>query len=152
AAIDLDYDLCGVEGVWQPRSGERLTVWLPHLDLAVARALTAGSTEHDRFWQAVRGAGQLTLQTRIRLAGLLRAAGPPGGVLDHPPTPEQPSLSFRSPDSFKVSRDGGPPTEGEHRTDHFSCGIEVRDPDGSLLPVAITLDKPEREAMFSVVY
>jgi len=51
--VDLDYDLTGVEARWRPAEGEPWTGWLPHLDLAVARALTAGSATHDALWAAM---------------------------------------------------------------------------------------------------
>ncbi len=48
--VDLGYDLSGVEAAWTPETGPGgLSAWLPHPDLAVARAFTRGSAEHDRF-------------------------------------------------------------------------------------------------------
>ena len=48
AATELGYDLNGASATWRPDSGEGAwSGWLPHLDLAVARAFTAGSA-HPR--------------------------------------------------------------------------------------------------------
>src|SRR5205807_2258147 len=82
-AIDLAYDLTGAEAAW---TGDKDQVaawsgWLPHLDLDVARALTAGSADHEQLQRLLQRSGGLTLKTRVRLpAGqiLLRlAAGAP---------------------------------------------------------------------------
>src|SRR5205807_2594678 len=70
--IDLDYALAGVAATWQPKTGPGWSGWLPHLDLAVARAFTAGSADHDRLWQSLQGPGTLTLRTRLNLTDLLR--------------------------------------------------------------------------------
>ena len=69
ATIDLDYTLAGVVATWQPDRGGELgwEGWWPHLDPAVARALTAGSSGHDRGFALLCRAGRLSLQTLVRL-------------------------------------------------------------------------------------
>ena len=57
--------------------------WLPHLDLAVARAFTAGSAEHDRLWELLKQPGTLTLRTKLDLWQMLRPAVQPGSTLDY---------------------------------------------------------------------
>ena len=48
---DLGYDLNGVEASWQAQGAAAgWSGWLPHFDLAVARAFTAGSATHDELW------------------------------------------------------------------------------------------------------
>src|SRR5262249_29769602 len=45
--IDLDYNLTGAVARWEGKAaGTHWSGWLPHLDLEVARAFTAGSAEH----------------------------------------------------------------------------------------------------------
>jgi putative heme-binding domain-containing protein len=68
-AIDLGYDLTGVEAVWTPEAGGdgRFTTWLPHLDLDVARGFTAGSAEHERLGALLKKPGRLRLHTRLEL-------------------------------------------------------------------------------------
>src|SRR5262249_34491093 len=44
---DLGYDLSGVEAAWEGQGGAGWAGWLPHPDLTVARAFTAGSATHD---------------------------------------------------------------------------------------------------------
>jgi len=68
-AIDLAYDLTGAEASWTsnknavaPWSG-----WLPHLDLDVAHALTAGSAEHEQLHHLLKRSGRLMLKTRLQL-------------------------------------------------------------------------------------
>jgi putative heme-binding domain-containing protein len=79
AEVDLGYDLSGVEAIWEPASDEGgWSGWLPHPDLAVARAFTAGSAEHDRLWEAMARPGRLVLRTKLDLWQMLRPAAQPG--------------------------------------------------------------------------
>jgi putative heme-binding domain-containing protein len=67
-AIELAYDLTGVEAHWKgEKDGEEWKGWLPHLDLEVSRALTKGSPEHAKLFEQLKQPGQLTLETRVVL-------------------------------------------------------------------------------------
>jgi putative heme-binding domain-containing protein len=100
---DLGYDLSGVEAVWQPTGGASAwTGWLPHLDLAVARAFTRGSATHDKLWAGAREPGTLTLRTQLNLWHMLRPAVQPGSKLDHEPPPERVTLTFRAREKLEV--------------------------------------------------
>jgi putative heme-binding domain-containing protein len=81
--IDLDYTLNGVEAKWTPTTGSPISIWLPHLDLTVSRALTRGSAEHDAFWAAVEKPGRLDLRTQLDLTSLLHPAVQPGSNRGH---------------------------------------------------------------------
>lgn len=95
-AIDLDYALNGVEAVWTRAQGESLSLWLPHLDLEVARQLTAASVEHRRFFERLAEPGRLTLRTQAHLSQLLRPAVQPGAQIDYAWPPELPVLQVRT--------------------------------------------------------
>ncbi|HTI49322.1 MAG TPA: hypothetical protein VL475_00170, partial [Planctomycetaceae bacterium] len=57
---DLQYDLTGVEAIWQAESGnDRWSGWLPHLSLDVARHFTRSSVEHDQCWARLNRRGTL---------------------------------------------------------------------------------------------
>ena len=95
ASVDLGYDLCGVDATWRPEAGdEAWSGWLPHLDLAVARAFTAGSAEHDRLWEAIKRPGRLTLSTKLDLWQMLRPAVQPGSTTGYTLPDEEVSLEF----------------------------------------------------------
>ena len=68
ATIDLAYDLSGVEAEWTADNQTAPTWqgWLPHPDLSVSRAFTAGSQEHDQLWNLLKTPGTLHLHTTIR--------------------------------------------------------------------------------------
>src|SRR5262249_51110364 len=83
AEVDLDYDLCGVEATWKPDKGEPWSGWLPHLDLEVSQELLVGSGAHRALWESMKGAGKLTLKTKLDLWQMLRPAVQPGSKLDH---------------------------------------------------------------------
>ncbi len=96
-AIDLDYTLNGVQAEWQPKGGgSTWSGWLPHLDLAVAQALTARSADYDALWKLLRQPGRLTLRTALDLSQMLRPAVQLGSKLDYTPPPERVSLTLRS--------------------------------------------------------
>ena len=83
ATIELAHDLTGVEAEWQSASGaEKLSTWLPHLDLTVDRALTQPSATHKLFWSGIRKAGVLKLRMQLDLRQMLRAATQPDSELD----------------------------------------------------------------------
>jgi putative heme-binding domain-containing protein len=87
--------LTGVYAEWISSAGEtKWSGWLPHFDLDVATALTAGSPEHARLWKLARQAGKLVLHGQLDLWSMLRPALQPGAKLDYEPPPEQVSLAF----------------------------------------------------------
>ncbi len=99
--MDVDLSTAGVEARWipaaadaPPASSTNWTGWLPHIDVDVARRLTAGSTGHDDFWRAVSLPGRLSLATRLDLENLLRPAVQPGSTLDHEWPPERGTVTF----------------------------------------------------------
>jgi putative heme-binding domain-containing protein len=138
-AIDLDFDLSGCEVTWTPSDGGPSWIgWLPHLDLQVARELTAGSAVHDQLWEAIKHSGTLTLKAQLNLTDMLRPAVQPGSRLDYELPPEKVTLGFDSSCNVDVesplrvgieSRSGG---GGSHGTFWFrpvtdrTIPIEIR--------------------------
>jgi putative heme-binding domain-containing protein len=104
---DLRYDLCGVEASWRPKAGEgEWAGWLPHLDMEVARQLTAASAPHDELWRLTKQAGTLTLRTKLNLWDMLRPAVQPGSKIDHQWPAEEVTVVFRSPTDIEVKSAG----------------------------------------------
>lgn len=84
AAIDLDFDLSGVEAEWQLDGGKTVWKgWLPSLDLPLARELTAGSVHHASLWELAKKDGLLVLGAQLDVKSMLRPAVQPGAKLDH---------------------------------------------------------------------
>jgi putative heme-binding domain-containing protein len=95
--LDLAYDLGGVEARFAaPGGGEELATVLPHLDLSVARAFTAGSREHEKLWGAIERPGTLTLRGALDLWRVLRPAVQPGSRVDYEWPPEEVTVELRS--------------------------------------------------------
>ena len=92
--VDLDFDLSGCEANWTPNNGPAWTGWLPHMDLEVARAMTAGSAVHDALWAAMKGPGELTLRAKLDLTDMLRPAVQPGSKIDYEWPPEVVTVAF----------------------------------------------------------
>lgn len=83
AAIDVLTDLTGVEAEWRDATGRvGWSGWLPHIDLAVAQALTAPSAEHTRLFALLKTPGSLVLRTQWDLHLMLRTAIQPGAKID----------------------------------------------------------------------
>ncbi|MDB6029339.1 MAG: hypothetical protein JWM68_5562 [Verrucomicrobiales bacterium] len=104
STIDLAYDLTGAEVEWQNTDGkEKWSGWLPHLDLAVARAFTAGSGAHEQFWKKASGLGKLKLRTQLDLWQMLRPAVQPGSKLDFEYTKEAVTVVLKSTSPLEVT-------------------------------------------------
>jgi len=105
--IDLDFDLTGVEATWKSDDGKQTwTSWLPHADLEVAKAFTAGSAPHDALWveMAKRGVSDLTLKTKLDLSNMLRPRVQPGSKLDFELPAEKVTLRFESSLHVELNR------------------------------------------------
>jgi putative heme-binding domain-containing protein len=60
--VDVDCPLAGVEATWTAKAGGgKWQGWLPHFDLSVSRAMTAGSPEHEALFKHLSEPGTLTL-------------------------------------------------------------------------------------------
>jgi putative heme-binding domain-containing protein len=105
--IDLQYDLTGVDATWQGEDGTKIIAVLPHFDMNVARALTLGSADHDAFWSAFEGAGNVVLNARLNLKDMLRPAVQPGAQIDYELPAEKIIFGFMAGGrSFHVALDG----------------------------------------------
>jgi len=132
--IDLDYDLTGCEASWVPADGSAgWQGWLPHPDLQVARAWTAGSASHDPLWDAMRQPGELTLRFQLDLIDMLRPAVQPGSRLDFELEPEVVTLAFESNARLGLNAPGATPSEGNR------VSLTVRPDRATPLPVELRL-------------
>lgn len=104
AAIDLDYDLSGVEVDWRPAGGGApWKDWLPHADLKVARQFTVGSATHDALWESMKKGGELYLKFQVKADRLLQPAIQPGATLDYALPDEEAAISILSDTRFNLS-------------------------------------------------
>jgi len=102
-AIDLAYGLTGAAAEWRADSGALLWKgWLPHLDLSVARAFTAGSAAHEQLWSLLGRPGSLRLTTRLDLRNLLRPAVQPGSHVDDTLPSERATLTLAASGALSV--------------------------------------------------
>lgn len=140
AEVDLGYDLSGVEATWTPESGGTgWSGWLPHPDLAVARAFTAGSAEHDRLWESMGKPGRLTLRTRIDLWQMLRPAVQPGSTAGYRLPAEEVTLTITSPSPITMKGLTTSGSSGGNDGGRHSVRISVTPKERQPLPVEITL-------------
>lgn len=115
AAMDVLADLTGVEvrwGVQQGRSSQGETNiawawsgWLPHLDWNVARGLTAGSREHEVFFDRMKHRGVLNLRCQLDLDSMLHPKVQPLKTLDFEYPPEIVTVILRSKEKMDVKSD-----------------------------------------------
>lgn len=105
--IDLDYNLTGCEAEWTTADGQTIWKgWLPHLDLATAKAFTEGSAPHNALWKAMSGSGSLTLRFQLQLDDLLRPAVQPGSTIDYVWPPEEARILFQSDSPITLELSG----------------------------------------------
>lgn len=96
---ELNFELTGVEAVWTASTGDaRWQGWLPHPDLAAARALTKGSAEHDRLWSLLAQPGRLTLRGQLDLKRMLQPAIQANAKLDWEYPAEKVTVEFQGSD------------------------------------------------------
>jgi putative heme-binding domain-containing protein len=151
--VDLDYDLTGVEARWRPdggKAGEPL--WLPHLDLAVARAFTAGSAGHDALWAALRRPGRLELRGKLDLWQMLRPAVQPGSRLDHDWPAERVTLTFRASAPFTLRAAGGKALTSAAVEGRQQARVLVVPKEGEPTPFELLVTKAEGELALEVAF
>ncbi|HCN28429.1 MAG TPA: heme-binding protein [Verrucomicrobiales bacterium] len=150
AAIDLLTDLTGVEAEWRDAAGRvRWSGWLPHLDLQVARELTAASPEHRGLFELLRENGTLQLRTQLDLNLMLRPAIQPGAKLDHAYAPERVTIRFQSAGAFEV-RPREPMTVSWR--DRKSAELTIDTGSGGWWPVEVSLATGQGDSPFAVVW
>ncbi len=145
--LDTEAMLTGVQAEWSGKDGHHWAGWLPHLDLAVAQALTAESALHAPLWAALRKAGTLRLHTRLDLWHLLRPTVQPGAALDYAYAPEEATVQFASPSgSFQLTVTGAAPvpsTLGQITHDaHFTHASTQPQSVEVSLELTVTGDQP----------
>jgi putative heme-binding domain-containing protein len=109
--LDLSTDLSGVAAEWRAiraADAPAWSGWLPHVDLGVVRAFTAGSADHDRLWDASRSPGVLTLRGHLDLWQMLQPAIQPGAALDHERPVEKVSVTFGAAVPFEGTWEDNP--------------------------------------------
>lgn len=147
--VELPADLGGVSATWtSSQDSERWAGWLPHPDLAVARTLTRGSTEHDRLWPLLERPGTLLLGGQLDLARMLQPAIQPGSKLDHQPAPEQVTVTFAGHARVALSsaRDGA-----AVRDDAQRCRLQAAS-DAGWLPFGVALTTGSGKPTLNVMW
>jgi putative heme-binding domain-containing protein len=138
---DLAFDLSGCEADWRSSTGsETRSAWLPHLDLAVARELTARISEHEAFWSCVRRPGTLVLRARLRLANLLRPEIQPGSVVDDRMPPETAFVAFRAHGKLGLAVSDAPPGVLAKAEGSNGAVLTVPTRSAPVVPVTITME------------
>nr|MBA3270663.1 ThuA domain-containing protein [Acidobacteriota bacterium] len=145
---DLAYDLSGVLAEWAPSTNNGVagwSGWLPHPDLAAARAFTVGSAQHDALWPVLRKPGRLTLRTSLDLWKMLQPAIQPGSQIDHVPPPETVTITFEANVPVEL-RGPGVTSKGTR------ASVTVSPRDGELLPIEIVLPTGRTEPAVTVSF
>ena len=148
AAIDLDFDLTGCEATWSPDDGSPpWTGWLPHFDLDVARAFTAGSAEHEKLWTALEKPGKLVLRAQLDLTDMLRPAVQPGSQIDFEWPPETVTVRFESGTVLEIASPAAATvnTQGERKTE-----ITLRPERNKTIPIELAMTKRAGPAALAV--
>lgn len=102
--VDVQADLTGVEATWKPAKGDGgWSGWLPHLDLAVARAFTQASVEHVNVFKSFKQRGDLTLRAKLDLWQMLHPDTQPDSKLDFEYAPEKVTVVFKSNSRLRIA-------------------------------------------------
>jgi len=151
AALDVLTDLSGVEVEWRDIAGKvGWSGWLPHLDLKVARELTAASAEHRDLFQRIRTPGTLRLRTQLDLSLMLRPAIQPGAKLDYEYPAELVTVTVKS--RGRLESRPGSRAKVEWRGEN-DVGVTVESTaGGGWLPLELTLATGEGEPVLDVAW
>jgi putative heme-binding domain-containing protein len=151
-ALDLAYDQTGVELTFQPtNSAESITTWLPHPDLAVSRAFTTSSADHDQLWKLLKSPGRLTLQSNLDLWSMLHPAIQPGSTLDYTYPPEQVTLTFESNSPIELQTPNLKPQTSQE-TNLYRAALTLTPKEAELLPIRLTLDSKSPDPTLTVSF
>ena len=139
AAIDVLTDLTGVEAEWRDATGQvGWSGWLPHLDLAVAQALTAPSEEHTRLFALLKTPGTLVLRTQWDLHLMLRTAIQPGAKIDFEYPAETVTVALKPAAGARLAVKAPAAAQIEQRADG-EVRITTTSRENAWWPVEITL-------------
>lgn len=140
-SLELAADMSGVETTWISKDGKtRWQGWLPHIELAVSRELTAGSATHAELWEHLKTEGKLTLRGQLNLAEMLQPAVQPSAKLDYERPAEQLSIALESSRAFEVTDIiAGTRLNTEKSGDGFVT-LAPENPAGRLFPFKITVE------------
>jgi putative heme-binding domain-containing protein len=152
-AVDLAYDHHGVAAEWQDeKSSQKVSTVLPHADVAVARAFTAGSAEHDALWPLLHTPGKLTLRTSIDMWNALRPAVQPGSRLDHTFPPEKVTVSFQSNVAIELRSSNAAATVSQSASGSHLPSVTFTPVENEPLPLEIVLPTGQTEPSLTVAF
>ncbi len=141
AQMDVDFSLHGVHAEWQSDKSPPTASWsgwLPHLDLAVARALVGNSAEHQPLWEALkRESGTLTLTTQIDLSNILRPEVQPGSAIDYEWPTEEARLTLTASREFRMSSSRQVLADRDSSGTTFQASLTA--PADTTAPIAVTI-------------
>ncbi|MEO6435783.1 MAG: ThuA domain-containing protein [Tepidisphaeraceae bacterium] len=145
---DLAYDLSGVIAEWKSRDGKTSwSGWLPHPDLAVSRALTAGSAEHDALWVLIKTPGKLTIRTSLDLQHMLQPRVQAGSQIDFTPAAERVTVSFAGSSPIELRAAGQAAMEGK-----FTFTPTLVSKSGEFVPVELSMSTSATEPALGVSF
>ena len=148
AITELGYDLNGASATWRPDSGEGAwSGWLPHFDLAVARAFTAGSAIHDRLWEAIKRPGRLTLNTKLDLWQMLRPAVQPGSTTGYTLPDEEVSVAFSASRPIELTTPSGTASSGASGPGPYRVEVSLKPREHQPVAVEISLATGEQTTL-----
>ncbi len=151
--VDLPYDLSGVAAEWTGTDGgQAWSGWLPHLDLAVARAFTTSSAAHDKFWEQSQQPGKLHLAGSLQLGQMLRPAVQPGSKIDYELSPEEVTVTFAADSDLQVQGPAGPLSVASDAQGRRTASLTVVARPDALVPFEVLLSTGHSTPLLTVSY
>ncbi len=147
--IDLAYSLAGVEASWTA-AGETWTGWLPHFDLEVVRALTAGSAGHEPFWNALQKPGSISLRCQVDVWQMVSPAVQPGSKIDYELPTEEVVLTFAAASAFSLKTPGASIQAQRNADGTFVAAAKTVAAQNQWMPIELTLKTGSASPKLSV--
>ena len=123
--IDMEYSLHGVQATWRGAAVQEdaSKIWLPHIDLNVARELAIGSAEHEQWFPKLRQPGELSIEGTVEL-------------------PSAATLTITADRRFELQVDAGMATASRAMESGHIAAVAVDSGGRSFQFVAMTSEEP----------
>ena len=151
-AIDLSYDLNGVETTWKSESGsENWSGWVPHLELEVSKAFLNPSPGKEALEKVMAQDGVITFKTRLDLWHMLYPDIQPGMALGHTYPLEDVNLFFKSSQPLEIKSDSATVSESVQKDGFYETKVSIEQVKKQAYPLEVSM-KTGGEPALEVYY
>jgi putative heme-binding domain-containing protein len=151
--IDLSYKLHGVQVSWQANSGEEK--WegvIPHLDLAVSKALLSPSNDKEAIERVLRKRGKVTFKANLNLWNMLRPDIQPGLTINYKLPPEDVHFVFKSSEPLEIKADTKTVLKSVKKGRYYETKLTFSQVAERGYPLEVSMNTSLKEPLLELIY